>query len=134
MPRAPEVKPAMAAGITDKQWSVEDIVALVEASEPKPGKRGPSFPPSRLAACPQQALKPVKTFLQEAKSAGERVLVKNPEDRGGRRELPRHLPEGDIIGGPPKDKTTHAEQGERRDAGDLQDAHGVRPPPKKKRS
>jgi len=31
----------MAAGITDKLWSVEDIVALVEASEPKPRKRGP---------------------------------------------------------------------------------------------
>jgi hypothetical protein len=31
----------MAADITDKLWSVEDIVALVEASEPKPGKRGP---------------------------------------------------------------------------------------------
>jgi hypothetical protein len=30
----------MAAGITDKLWSVEDIVALVEASQPKPGKRG----------------------------------------------------------------------------------------------
>lgn len=33
--------PAMAPGIPDKLWSVEDIVALVEASEPKPGKRGP---------------------------------------------------------------------------------------------
>jgi len=31
----------MAAGITDKLWSVEDIVALVEASEPKPSKCGP---------------------------------------------------------------------------------------------
>jgi hypothetical protein len=29
------------ARITDKLRSVEDIVALVEASEPKPGKRGP---------------------------------------------------------------------------------------------
>jgi hypothetical protein len=36
-----KLTPAMAAGITDKLWSVEDIVALVEAREPKPGKRGP---------------------------------------------------------------------------------------------
>jgi hypothetical protein len=27
--------------IADKLWSVEDIVALVEASEPKAGKHGP---------------------------------------------------------------------------------------------
>ena len=39
--RAASLTPAMAAGITDKLWSVEDIVALVEASEPKPSKRGP---------------------------------------------------------------------------------------------
>jgi hypothetical protein len=31
----------MAAAITDKLWSVEDIAALVKLSEPKPGKRGP---------------------------------------------------------------------------------------------
>lgn len=39
--KAHKLTPAMAAGITDKLWSVEDIVALVEASEPKPSKRGP---------------------------------------------------------------------------------------------
>jgi IS1 family transposase len=35
------VTPAMAAGVTNKLWEVSDIVALVEASEPKPGRRGP---------------------------------------------------------------------------------------------
>ena len=39
--KAHKLTPAMAAGITDKLWSVEDIVALVEASEPKPSKCGP---------------------------------------------------------------------------------------------
>jgi hypothetical protein len=31
----------MAAGITNKLRSIEDIVALIDASKPKPGKRGP---------------------------------------------------------------------------------------------
>lgn len=35
------VSPAMAAGVTDKLWEVSDIVALVEANDPKPGPRGP---------------------------------------------------------------------------------------------
>ncbi len=36
--------PAMAAGVSDRLWSVEDIAALVEASEPTPAKRGPYKP------------------------------------------------------------------------------------------
>ncbi len=35
------VTPAMAAGVTDRLWEISDIVALVEAAEPKPAKRGP---------------------------------------------------------------------------------------------
>jgi hypothetical protein len=35
------VTPAMAAGVTDRLWTVADLVALVEAAEPEPGKRGP---------------------------------------------------------------------------------------------
>ncbi len=33
--------PAMAAGVTDKLWDMSDLVAIVEAAEAKPGKRGP---------------------------------------------------------------------------------------------
>jgi hypothetical protein len=32
---------AMAAGVTDRVWDVADIVALVEAAESAPAKRGP---------------------------------------------------------------------------------------------
>lgn len=35
------VTPAMAAGVTDRLWEIDDIVALVEAMDAKPGKRGP---------------------------------------------------------------------------------------------
>ena len=35
------MSPAMAAGVTDKLWEIGDIVALVEAADPKPGPRGP---------------------------------------------------------------------------------------------
>lgn len=31
----------MAAGVTDKLWNMSDLVAIVEAAEAKPGKRGP---------------------------------------------------------------------------------------------
>jgi hypothetical protein len=30
----------MAAGVSDRFWEVSDTVALLEAAEPKPGKRG----------------------------------------------------------------------------------------------
>jgi IS1 family transposase len=35
------ITPAIAAGVTDRVWDISDIVALVEASEPAPAKRGP---------------------------------------------------------------------------------------------
>jgi len=34
------VTPAMAAGVTDKLWEMADLVAIVEAADIKPGKRG----------------------------------------------------------------------------------------------
>jgi hypothetical protein len=33
--------PAMAGGVTDRLWEIGDIVALVEAADAQPGKRGP---------------------------------------------------------------------------------------------
>lgn len=36
-----KVSPAMAAGIADTLWSLEDIAERIEANRPQPGKRGP---------------------------------------------------------------------------------------------
>ena len=33
--------PAMAAGVSDKLWSMDDLCEMMDAVAPKPGKRGP---------------------------------------------------------------------------------------------
>ncbi len=36
-----KVTPAMKAGLTDRLWDIADLVAMVDANEPAPKKRGP---------------------------------------------------------------------------------------------
>ena len=44
--------PAMAAGIADRLWSVDDIDTLVDAPEAPPKKRGPYKPREPTEALP----------------------------------------------------------------------------------
>jgi IS1 family transposase len=37
------ITPAMAAGLTDHVWSLEEVVRMAEAIMPKPGRRGPPY-------------------------------------------------------------------------------------------
>ena len=39
--KAHRMSPAMAAGVENQVWSMEDIVSLIDAHAPKRGKRGP---------------------------------------------------------------------------------------------
>jgi hypothetical protein len=39
-----KLTPAMAAGVSKRLWSMEDIVALIDAMEGEPRKRGPYKP------------------------------------------------------------------------------------------
>jgi hypothetical protein len=39
--KAHRLSPAMAAGLTDKLWSMRDLAVMVDDALPKPGKRGP---------------------------------------------------------------------------------------------
>ena len=41
--------PAMAAGVTDRLWEMADLVAVVEAADINPGKRGPYRPRKKAA-------------------------------------------------------------------------------------
>jgi hypothetical protein len=39
-----KMSPAMAAGVSDRLWSMEDVAALIDGAAPAPAKRGPYKP------------------------------------------------------------------------------------------
>ena len=42
--KALRTSPAMAAGLSDRLWSIEDVVGLIDAAAPEPAKRVPYKP------------------------------------------------------------------------------------------
>ena len=39
--KALRTSPTMAAGVSDRLWSMEDVVGMIDAAAPEPAKRGP---------------------------------------------------------------------------------------------
>ena len=39
--KAHKLSPAMAASVSDKLWSIEDLADMIDAAKPAPGPRGP---------------------------------------------------------------------------------------------
>ena len=52
--KAHRMSPALAAGVADRLWSMEDIAALVEVAAPKPGPRG-SYKRSQRPSAPARS-------------------------------------------------------------------------------
>jgi hypothetical protein len=48
--KAHRLSPAMAAGLTDKLWSMTDLASIIDDVQPKPSKRGPYKKRAAVAA------------------------------------------------------------------------------------
>jgi hypothetical protein len=94
------VTPAMAAGVSDRLWEVSDIVALLEAAEPKPGKRGPYKKESHMTKQDDDAEFVNLEWLVKSRSENQKislVLFKLLKDH--RAEIRKDRALGDISQG-----------------------------------